>query len=101
MTDNRLAGADFIRAAACLIVVGHHLSQRMSWNVGLGWMEWFRVFVQMGGFGVAMFFVLSGFLLAQPFWRALDNGAPLPSLRTYAIRRAARILPGFWLALTV
>ena len=101
MTDNRLAGADFIRAAACLIVVEHHLSQRMSWNVGFGWMEWFRVFVQLGGFGVAMFFVLSGFLLAQPFWRALDSKAPPPSLRTYAIRRAARILPGFWLALTV
>ena len=101
MADNRLAGADFVRAAACLIVVGHHLSQRMSWNVGLGWMEWARVFVQLGGFGVAMFFVLSGYLLAQPFWRALDAGTPLPSLRTYAIRRAARILPGFWLALTV
>jgi peptidoglycan/LPS O-acetylase OafA/YrhL len=101
MTDNRLAGADFVRAAACLIVVGHHLSQRMSWNAGLGWMEWARVFVQLGGFGVAMFFVLSGYLLAQPFWRALDAGAPLPSLRTYALRRAARILPGYWLALTV
>ena len=101
MADSRLAGADFIRAAACLIVVGHHLSQRMAWNSDLGWMEWMRVFVQLGGFGVAMFFVLSGYLLAQPFWTALDAGQSLPSLRTYALRRAARILPGFWLALTV
>jgi len=101
MADSRLAGADFVRATACLVVIGHHLSQRMSWNSNLGWMEWLRVFVQLGGFGVAMFFVLSGFLLAQPFWTALDAGQPLPSLRTYALRRAARILPGFWLALTV
>jgi peptidoglycan/LPS O-acetylase OafA/YrhL len=101
MADKRLAGADFIRASACLIVLGHHLSQRMSWNNDLGWMEWMRVFVQTGGFGVSMFFVLSGYLLAQPFWSALDAGRPLPSLRVYAIRRAARILPGFWLALTV
>lgn len=101
MTDNRLAGADFIRAAACMIVLGHHLSQRMSWDHDLGWMEWMRVFTQIGGFGVAMFFVLSGYLLAQPFWAALDSGRPMPSLRTYALRRAARILPGFWLALTL
>lgn len=101
MADTRLAGADFIRASACLIVLGHHLSQRMSWNSDLGWMEWMRVFVQTGGFGVSMFFVLSGFLLAGPFWSALDAGRPLPSLRVYALRRAARILPGFWLALTV
>lgn len=101
MADTRLAGADFIRASACMIVLGHHLSQRMSWNGNLGWMEWMRAFVQTGGFGVSMFFVLSGYLLAQPFWAALDAGKPLPSLRVYAMRRAARILPGFWLALTV
>ena len=101
MADTRLAGADFIRASACMIVLGHHLSQRMSWNSDLGWMEWMRVFTQTGGFGVSMFFVLSGHLLAQPFWSALDSGRPLLALRVYAIRRAARILPGYWLALTV
>ena len=101
MADTRLAGADFIRASACLIVIGHHHSQHMPENAHLGWMEWMRAFVELGGFGVAMFFMLSGYLLAQPFWAALDAGAPLPSLRTYALRRAARILPGFWLALTV
>jgi len=101
MADTRLAGADFIRASACLIVLGHHLAQRMSWNSDLGWMEWMRVFVQTGGFGVSMFFVLSGYLLAQPFWSTLDAGKRLPSLRVYAMRRAARILPGFWLALTI
>ena len=101
MTDNRLLGADFIRAAACLTVLFHHLAQRMSWNSHLGFMEWFRVFAVVGTFGVGVFFVLSGFLLARPFWLALDKGEAMPSLRIYAMRRAARILPGFWLALTV
>lgn len=101
MTDNRLHGADFVRAAACVTVLFHHLAQRMSWNDHLGAIEWFRVFAQIGTFGVAMFFVLSGFLLARPFWQALDRGEAPPSLRTYALRRAARILPGFWLALLV
>lgn len=102
MTHNRLLGADFVRAAACLTVLFHHLAQRMSWDANMGPpLEAFRVFVQMGTFGVAMFFVLSGFLLARPFWQALDKGEAMPSLRVYAMRRAARILPGFWLALTV
>ncbi len=101
MTDTRLAGADFMRCAACLTVLFHHLAQRMSWDHDLGWMEWFRPFADMGTFGVAMFFVLSGFLLARPFWLALDRREPMPSLRTYAARRAARILPGFWAALLV
>src|SRR5690606_30879217 len=47
------------------------------------------------------FFVLSGFLLARPFWLALDAGKPMPAVKVYALRRMARILPGFWLALVV
>lgn len=101
MSEGRLLGADFVRASACLIVLFHHLAQRMSGRTDFGWLEWFRVFGQIGGFGVAMFFVLSGFLLARPSWAALDAGSPMPSVRTYALRRAARILPGFWVALTV
>ncbi|UJW85678.1 acyltransferase family protein [Devosia sp. SL43] len=99
--DNRLLGADFVRASACIIVLFHHLAQRVDYQSELGANALIRVFNSIGGFGVGMFFVLSGFLLARPFWQALDGGEPLPSLRTYAIRRAARIVPGFWLALTV
>jgi peptidoglycan/LPS O-acetylase OafA/YrhL len=62
---------------------------------------WVPMAFTMGAFGVAAFFVLSGYLLARPFWVALDAGQPMPSLRTYGLRRAARIVPGFWLALTV
>ena len=102
MTSNsRLYGADFIRASACFIVLFHHLAQRIDFRSDLGANAFAQVFNSVGGFGVAMFFVLSGFLLARPFWQALDAGEPMPSLRVYALRRAARIVPGFWLALTV
>ncbi len=101
MAESRLLGADFLRAVACLTVLFHHLAQRMSGRVSLEFMDWFGFFARVGTFGVAIFFVLSGFLLARPFWVALDAGRPMPSLATYATRRAARILPGFWLALTV
>ena len=102
MTDNRLAGADFVRAAACTTVLLHHLMQRLNPEGPLDpILRGLKVFSHIGTFGVAMFFVLSGFLLARPFWQALDEGSPLPSLRVYALRRAARIIPGFWMAMAV
>ena len=101
MTDNRLAGADFVRALACIMVVGSHVAQRISPDVLPAWGKTAQLIWMMGTFGVGAFFVLSGYLLARPFWVALDAGEPMPSLRTYALRRAARILPGFYLALTV
>src|SRR5688572_21954674 len=97
--EERLLGADFVRAAACLTVLAHHLGQRMSWRADFGPLDWLPVFSRIGTFGVSMFFVLSGFLLARPFWTALDEGRPMPSLKVYALRRAARIFPGYWFIL--
>lgn len=101
MQDNRLPGADFLRATACLMVLSHHMLQRLDPAPLSDTAGWWLGFALTGSFGVTVFFVLSGYLLARPFWLALDQGEPLPSLKTYALRRAARILPGFWLALTV
>jgi peptidoglycan/LPS O-acetylase OafA/YrhL len=51
--------------------------------------------------GVAVFFVLSAFLLYRPFVRArLDGNAP-PRVRAYARRRALRILPAYWVCVLV
>lgn len=101
MHPNRLAGADFVRACACLMVLAHHLLQRLDYGILPGGWRPFFDFALIGSFGVSVFFVLSGYLLSRPFWLALDRGEAMPSLLTYAWRRAARILPGFWLALTV
>lgn len=97
----RLLGADFARASACFIVLFHHLTQKIDFRSPLGEPDIAQALANGGTFGVGIFFVLSGFLLARPFWQALDRGEAMPSLRIYALRRAARILPGFWLALTV
>lgn len=48
--------------------------------------------------GLVLFFVLSGFLLYRGWARAALAGEPGPRLRTYAVRRLARILPAYWLA---
>jgi peptidoglycan/LPS O-acetylase OafA/YrhL len=101
MTDqNRLYGADFLRAMACLAVLMHHLAFRMNIGEAPEMVQPLLQFFVMGSFGVSVFFVLSGFLLARPFWLALDRGEAMPSLKVYTMRRLARIIPGFWLALT-
>lgn len=48
-------------------------------------------------FGVTLFFLLSGFLLYRPWARAAMWDSPGPALGGYALRRAARILPAYWL----
>lgn len=52
-----------------------------------------------GDAGVAVFFALSAFLLAAPFVRRGLGGPARWTLATYARRRAARILPAYYLAL--
>ena len=99
--QERLAGADFLRATACLLVLAHHFVLRLDMRRIPDELGPTAHILRFGNFGVAVFFVLSGFLLAHPFWRALDAGSNLPSLRHYTIRRAARIAPGFWVAATI
>lgn len=50
--------------------------------------------------GVAVFFVISGFLLYRPFVAHRGGGAPAPAVAAYAKRRFLRIYPAYWLALT-
>ncbi|MCA1670029.1 MAG: acyltransferase, partial [Thermomicrobia bacterium] len=51
------------------------------------------------GVGVDLFFVLSGFLLAQHWMRADYLGAPRPSLRRYFRQRIFRIVPAYYVCL--
>ncbi|MEZ2222971.1 acyltransferase family protein [Rhizobium sp. RCC_161_2] len=99
--EKRLGGADFMRAVACLMVLVHHLALRMDFNHVPDALATPFILARFGNYGVSVFFVLSGFLLSRPFWLALDKSLPPPSLTIYAMRRVARILPGFWVALTV
>src|SRR3954452_9206876 len=49
----------------------------------------------------AIFFVISGFLLYRPFVKARLLDRPPVSARAYGWRRFLRIVPAFWVALTV
>lgn len=49
--------------------------------------------------GLICFFVLSGFLLYQAFARASLAGGSRVDFKRYAVRRAARIVPAYWVCL--
>ena len=84
----RSSGLDGLRAIAALLVVVYHL--HLVGNVSFGPLD---PFVSGGSTGVWMFFVLSGYLLYRPFVTGSVD------LRSYALKRAARILPGYFVAL--
>ncbi|CUH97722.1 hypothetical protein P22_3857 [Propionispora sp. 2/2-37] len=99
---NRLTGLDGIRAIACLMVVLHHAFQRLNANTAPGILVGIQhVFTTTAPVGVSVFFVLSGALLSQPYWRRYFNNQAMPELKEYVKRRAARIVPGFYLALVI
>jgi peptidoglycan/LPS O-acetylase OafA/YrhL len=54
-----------------------------------------------GSLGPTLFFAISGFLLYRPWVAARRAEDPQPSTRRYLRRRALRILPAYWFALTV
>ena len=51
--------------------------------------------------GVAVFFVLSGFLLYRPWAVAAQFDARRPKASAYLLHRALRILPAYWLVVVV
>ena len=54
-----------------------------------------------GEAGVYLFFLISGYLLYRPFVAAHFDREPRPGLWAYARRRALRIIPAYWLAVTI
>lgn len=94
MSTLRLRGLDGLRGIAILLVLNFHLWAALSGQTvlppGSPW-----TFLYAGHTGVALFFVLSGFLVSLPFIKALEHNRR-PSLRLYALHRALRILPPYY-----
>jgi peptidoglycan/LPS O-acetylase OafA/YrhL len=94
-----IKGADGLRAIACLLVLYHHLTQKMNPDSAPGWFKPIHHFGMRGEVGVSLFFVLSGALLSFPYWKSLLSGESKPRLSHFALARVARIVPATWLNL--
>ncbi len=88
---------DSMRAIAVLGVILIHVGATSGANN----LAWYGVATAQGRMGVRIFFLISAFLLYRPFVMAHLSNRPDPGIRSYAWRRALRILPAYWVALTV
>lgn len=85
-----------MRAIAALLVVAYHVAY-VSGSLSFGWAASFTLLFQVD---VPIFFAISGFVLYRPMVAA-RHGAPRRSISAYARSRALRILPAYWVALTL
>jgi peptidoglycan/LPS O-acetylase OafA/YrhL len=91
------AGFEGLRAVAALLVLVVHTSFASGFTLRSG----AGPYTARGEVGVALFFLISGFLLYRPFVASALDDAPGPRLGPFLVRRALRIVPLYWVALTV
>ena len=97
--SKRNSALDSLRGLSTILIVLYHISFVSGYTVAHANSS--GAYIDRLNIGVAIFFVLSGFLIFRPFAHSLIHGSPLPKTRNYYLKRAARILPGYWLALFV
>ena len=88
---------DGIRGIAAIAVVTFHVSSLSGAVNGTQSGDTIAVLARM----IDLFFLISGFLLYRPYALAHSRGEAGPSPRRFARRRILRVIPAYWLALTV
>lgn len=98
----RSARVESLRALAALAVMNGHIFLRARNDAGAPTLDTFPHRILLGGgYGVYLFFALTGYLLFWPFAReAFQGGTPI-DLKRYARNRAVRILPLYWTVVVV
>jgi peptidoglycan/LPS O-acetylase OafA/YrhL len=86
---------DSLRGVAALSVFGAHL---VLYLFAVGGVDAGPLLTRLDP-GVAVFLLLSSFLLYRPFVQARFDGTPPPAILPFAARRALRIAPVYWVSL--
>ena len=94
MPARRLAALDALRGLAALGVLVKHV-----WNYERTGDPLADGVLHALYLGVPFFFALSGFLLFRPYVAAALDGTPVPRPGRYALLRAARVAPLYYVAL--
>mgnify|MGYP001585306006 CR=1 FL=1 len=117
-TGEVISEVDGLRFIAISVVVLHHLMSIYLPAVGrvekihtsADWFAaggqyyqqaWLILLAYCGHFGVNLFFVISGFILALPFAKRAFNNLPAPNLKSYYLRRVTRIEPPYVICLVL
>jgi len=88
---------DAMRTVAVLGVLLIHVGAVSGANMT----SWYGVATSQGRLGVRIFFMISAFLLYRPYVMAHLHDESAPAWTVYAKRRVLRIVPAYWVALTV
>ncbi len=96
---SRIPALDGLRGLACLAVFGVHFHQHTGISGRYGYIELDRL-LKNGNTGVALFFILSGFLLGLPYWSGRVNSFQELRIGPFALRRIGRIVPAYFLCMT-
>ena len=94
MAASRIASLDGLRAIAIGLVLAEHGGVAFTDASS----HWWAAPLINGGFGVRLFFVLSGFLITGLLIREQERYGRI-SLRAFYVRRILRIFPAFYLYL--
>ena len=98
----RSARIESLRAVAALAVyIGHVFGQAYAYDPARTLDTLPHRTLLGGGFGVYLFFALSGYLLFLPFARRDYDGGPAVDYRRYAQNRVVRILPLYFAVVVV
>jgi peptidoglycan/LPS O-acetylase OafA/YrhL len=89
---------DTLRAVGAMAVLATHTSFWAGAYAGHG--IWGTALARLD-IGVAIFFVLSGFLLSRPHVARSAYGLRPPPVGRYLWKRALRVLPVYWVAATI
>jgi len=96
-SPSRVSALTGLRAVAALLVVGTHAAFATG-KLTHGYVGAIYARLEVG---VAIFFVLTGFLLFRPWVRAAAGGSAEPDLRRYARHRIRRVAPGYMVTVLV
>jgi peptidoglycan/LPS O-acetylase OafA/YrhL len=99
-TQRRYAALDGLRGIAALTVFAIHVwIYQLPNTVKLQRDSWEKTLLFEGRVAFVMFFVLSGYLLYRAFARSALHADEPVNVRSYLVRRAARIVPAYYVAI--
>jgi peptidoglycan/LPS O-acetylase OafA/YrhL len=95
-------GLRFLAIFSVVVImhITHYIDEKFYGNELIQNSYW-KDFVMEGGHGVALFFVISGFILSLPFAKWRLNNEKKVSLKKYFLRRVTRLEPPYIIALII